>query len=121
MKEVIAIIRPNKISHTKEVLESVGFPSMTAESVLGRGKQKGLGKEVSFALSPEMENVVGDMSYIPKRMITLVVEDKDALLVAGIIMKTNHTGAIGDGRIFVCPVEDCVRVRTGERGVDAIR
>lgn len=121
MKEIIAIIRPNRISATKEVLESVGFPSITAANVLGRGKQKGLGSEVSFALSPEMEKQAGAMDYIPKRMITLVVEDKDALLVSGIIMKTNQTGEIGDGRIFVCPVEDCIRISTGEEGVDAIR
>ncbi len=60
------------------------------------------------------------MKYIPKRLISLVVEDEDVLLVLGAIIKVNRTGEFGDGRIFVCPVEDAVRIRTRERSVAAI-
>ena len=60
------------------------------------------------------------MKYIPKRMISIVVEDADVPLVVGIIMKINRTGKPGDGKIFVLPVEDAIRIRTGEFGVEAI-
>lgn len=123
MKEIIAIIRPNKIGKTKEILNSLGFPSMTAVKVLGRGKQKGLAKEVSFAVNPELiaqSDDISYMKYIPKRLISLVVDDCDVPLVTGVIIKANHTGDFGDGRVFVCPIEDAVRIRTDERGPDAI-
>ena len=60
------------------------------------------------------------MRYVPKRMISLVVPDEDASLVVESIMKVNKTGQIGDGKIFVCPIEEAVRVRTKETGEDAI-
>ena len=82
MKEVIAIIRPNKITRTKEVLDALGFPSMTAKAVFGRGKQKAIIGEVNFAVkNPELAEEEGNMRYIPKRMISLVVPDGDASLV----------------------------------------
>jgi nitrogen regulatory protein PII 2 len=120
MKEIVAIIRPNKMTRTKEVLATLGFPALTAWRVLGRGKQKGLAGEVSFEVGPEVLDQRGGMKYIPKRMISLVVEDEDVLLVVGAIIKVNRTGEIGDGRIFVCPVEDAIRIRTQERSVAAI-
>lgn len=120
MKEVVAIIRPNKISKTKEILASLGFPSMTASKVLGRGKQKGLINEVFFAIDPNLAAQTGGMKYVPKRLISLVIQDEDVSLVVGVIAKANQTGEFGDGRIFVCPVEDAVRVRTRERGEVAI-
>ncbi|WP_027718991.1 P-II family nitrogen regulator [Desulfovirgula thermocuniculi] len=120
MKEVVAIIRPNKMNRTKEVLAALGFPALTACKVLGRGKQKGLAGEVSFPLQPDLVREEGTMRYVPKRLISLVVEDEDVPLVVGAIMKVNRTGAIGDGRIFVCPVEEAIRIRTQERGAAAI-
>ncbi|NYB27690.1 MAG: P-II family nitrogen regulator [Methanobacteriaceae archaeon] len=121
MKEVIAIIRPNKITRTKEVLDALGFPSMTAKAVFGRGKQKAIIGEVNFAVkNPELAEEEGNMRYIPKRMISLVVPDEDASLVVESIMKVNNTGQIGDGKIFVCPVDDALRVRTKETGEEAI-
>jgi len=121
MKEVIAIIRPNKITRTKEVLDALGFPSMTAKAVFGRGKQKAIIGEVNFAVkNPEIAEEEGNMRYIPKRMISLVVPDEDASLVVESIMKVNNTGQIGDGKIFVCPVDDALRVRTKETGEEAI-
>jgi nitrogen regulatory protein PII 2 len=121
MKEVIAIIRPNKIGKTKDVLNSLGFPSMTANRVMGRGKQKAILNEVTFEIKePSLLEEEGSMRYIPKRLISLVVPDEDSSLVVEAIMKVNHTGQIGDGKIFVCPIEDAVRVRTKETGEEAI-
>lgn len=121
MKEIIAIIRPNKITRTKEVLDALGFPSMTANAVFGRGKQKAIIGEVIFDIqNPELTEEEGSMRYIPKRIISLIVPDEDALLVVESIMKVNNTGQIGDGKIFVCPIDDAVRVRTKETGEEAI-
>lgn len=120
MKEIVAIIRPNKMTRTKDVLATLGFPAMTAWRVLGRGKQKGLAGEVTFEVRPDVLNQDRMMKYIPKRMISLVVEDEDVMLVVGAIIKVNRTGEIGDGRIFVCPVDDAVRIRTQERSASAI-
>ncbi|MDH7578591.1 MAG: P-II family nitrogen regulator [Bacillota bacterium] len=120
MKEIIAIIRPNKMTRTREVLAALGFPALTAWRVLGRGKQKGLAGEVSFDVRPEVLKQEGGMKYIPKRLISLVVKDEDVPLVVYAIMKLNRTGQIGDGRIFVCPVDDAVRIRTQERSTTAI-
>ena len=121
MKEIMAIIRPKKVSRTKEVLDSLGFPAMNAIRVMGRGKQKAILNEVSFEISePELLEMEGSMSYIPKRMISLVVPDDDVSLVVEAIMKVNHTGQIGDGKVFVCPIEEAIRVRTKEKGDEAI-
>jgi len=126
MKEVIAVIRPNKVSKTVKALEAVGFPAMTAMRCYGRGKQRGY-LDASLPEDVDVERIVKEgekqgmqMKYIPKRLLSVVVEDADVPLVVGIIMKVNRTGKIGDGRIFVLPVEDAVRVRTGERGAEAI-
>lgn len=120
MKEVYAIIRPNKISATKEALAVLGFPGLTAWKVAGRGKQKGISGEVTFPCNPKDLKSDGSMKYVPKRLIYLAVNDEDLVLVVSVITKINRTGQIGDGRIFVCPVEEVVRVRTGETGRDAI-
>ncbi|MCR4420416.1 MAG: P-II family nitrogen regulator [Clostridia bacterium] len=120
MKEIVAIIRPSKMTATKRVLEALGFPGMTAWKVLGRGKQKGIAGEVTFAVSPELQRQEGGMKYVPKRMVSVVLEDADVPLVVAAVMKVNRTGQIGDGRIFVCPVEEAVRIRTGEKGPAAL-
>jgi nitrogen regulatory protein PII 2 len=121
MKEILAIIRPNKMTKTKEVLETLGSPAMTAIRVMGRGKQKAILNEVSMATKePELLNAEGNMRYIPKRMISVVVPDEDTSLIVEAIMKINHTGQIGDGKIFVCPITDAFRVRTKESGDAAI-
>lgn len=121
MKEIIAIIRPNKMTQTKNVLDTLGFPAMNARRVMGRGKQKAIIGEVSFDLKkPELLEESGTMRYIPKRLISIVLPDEDVSLVVEVIMRVNHTGQIGDGKIFVCPITEAVRVRTNERGETAI-
>ncbi len=126
LREIIAIIRPNKVSKTVKALEAVGFPAMTATRCYGRGKQRGY-LDVRLPEDIDLQKILEEgekrgmqMKYIPKRLLSIVVEKADVPLVVGIIMKVNRTGNIGDGRIFVLPVEDAIRVRTGESGVSAL-
>lgn len=122
MKEIIAIIRPKMVGKTKDALEALGFPSVTAIPVLGRGKQRGLVGEVNVDFRPGILDQVknGGMKYVPKRQISIVVKDVHADLVVDTITKVNQTGQIGDGKIFVCPIEEALRVRTNETGEDAV-
>ncbi len=124
MKEIYAIIRLNKIYNTKKALEEIGFPSITVFNyrVFGRGKQKGIVDEVTFSVSPEVSQLAkqGGMKYIPKRLVYLVVDDKDITGVVDAIIQANQTGHYGDGRIFVCPVEEAIRIRTEEKGAQAL-
>lgn len=122
MKEIIAIIRPRKMGATKEALDGLGFPSMTAAPVLGRGKQRGIAGEINVDIRPEelAKGKYRAMSYIPKRMLSVVVPDEQVDPVVDAIAGINRTGQVGDGRIFVCPVEDALRVRTDEHGDSAI-
>ena len=122
MKEIMAIIRPKKMGPTKAALEKMGFPSLTAESVIGRGKQRGIAGEVNYDFRPELlgQGKSGGMKYIPKRLVTLVVNDDVVDQVVQEIIKVNQTAQIGDGKIFVCPVENVVRVRTNECGEEAL-
>jgi nitrogen regulatory protein PII 2 len=117
MKEVLAIIQMNKMEATKDALDVIGIPSITAYKVYGRGKQRGLQIPHSSELE---ESVKKNMKYIPKRMISIMVEDEFVPAVVAVITKVNRTGNIGDGRIFVCPIDEAVRIRTGERGNEAI-
>jgi nitrogen regulatory protein PII 2 len=125
MKEVIAIIRRHNLQDTKAGLLGIGVPALTMISVEGRGKQKGLpgwNYELDPALTElEEKNLGSSMRFIPKRMISAVVEDNDVPKVVETIIRTNQSGHIGDGKIFVCPVDDAVRVRTGENGERAIK
>jgi Nitrogen regulatory protein PII len=121
MKEIIAVVRPNKIARTRDILADLGFPGMNATKVLGRGKQKGIGNEVGFEVMDDIRLSGMTMKYVPKRLITLVVPDEDVPLVTGVIMKANRTGEHGDGRIYVCPIDEAIRIRTGERGDEVLR
>lgn len=122
MKEIIAIIRPKKMGPTKEALDNIGFPSFTVVSVLGRGKQRGIACEVDVDIRPELlkQGKSRGMKYVPKRLLSVVVKDSDVDAVVRTIIDTNRTEQIGDGRIFVCPVESAMRVRTNEINEDAI-
>jgi nitrogen regulatory protein PII 2 len=126
MKEIIAIIRPKKMEHTKDVLDELGFPSVTAIPVLGRGNQRGIAGELGIDIRPDavaQSRSVGmkDMKYIPKRLLSLIVCDEDVDEIVEAIIKVNQTDQIGDGKIFICPVEDAIRVRTDEQGDSAIK
>lgn len=117
MKEIVAIIRMSKIQKTKNALAGIGYPSMTVAKVLGRGKQKGLYLPQS-EINPEKAE--WKINYTPRRIIFIVVDDKDVDKIVKTIININRTGEIGDGRIFICPVEDAIRIRTDERGTKAL-
>jgi nitrogen regulatory protein PII 2 len=126
MKEVVAIIQLNKMEATKDALEVIGIGSFTAYKASGRGKQKGLQIPHPTPLDERDDRDGRDerdekrMKYIPKRMISVVVEDEFVPAVVAVITKVNRTGNYGDGRIFVSPMEESVRIRTGEKGSVAI-
>lgn len=119
MKEVMAIIRMNMMNVTKRALSEVGIHSMTARKVIGRGKGK-----VDYLLlkgaQEGYEEAINQLSpgpkMIPKRAVTIVVHDSKVELAVKTIIDANQTGAPGDGKIFVLPVFDAIRVRTAESG-----
>lgn len=123
MKEIIAVIRPKKVSATKNALAALGFPGITVSAVLGRGKQRGIAGEISYQVGPEAlaSGINGGMQFIPKRLIYVVVEDDIADSVTQAIVKANQSGQVGDGKIFICPVDEVIRVRTGDFGNAALR
>lgn len=110
MKEVIAIIRPAKARLTKQKLGEKGFWAYTETRVFGRGKQKG----VQYLGNGEGTATFG-IPFLPKRMLALVVNDEDLERAVEIFLEVNKTGEIGDGKIFISPVEDVIRIRTDER------
>ncbi len=119
MKEIIAIIRMNKMNATKQALAEVGLPSMTARKVMGRGKGKVdylLLKGAEEGYEEAINQLGPGPKLIPKRMITLVVPDEMVASAVETIIETNQTQSPGDGKIFIMPVDEAHRVRTGEAG-----
>ena len=112
MKKIEAIIKPFKLDDVKEALNEIGIQGMTVTEVKGYGRQKGH-KEIYRGA----EYVV---DFIPKVKIEIVAASEMAPLLVETIRKAANTGKIGDGKIFVFPVEEVIRVRTGEKGEDAI-
>ncbi|MBF0200318.1 MAG: P-II family nitrogen regulator [Desulfamplus sp.] len=112
MKKIEAIIKPFKLDDVKESLNDIGIQGMTITEVKGYGRQKGH-KEIYRGA----EYVV---DFVPKIKIEIIVDDDRAEEVVTSICKASNTGKIGDGKIFVMPVEEAVRVRTGERGSEAL-
>lgn len=125
MKEIMAIVRRHQVPATKKAFEDAGFPALTIQSVEGRGKQKGIGGWAA-EVDPELNAVAGGLAdeshfnWIPKRLLTVVVQDDQVDEAVQVIIKANQTGHIGDGKIFVCPLKEVIRVRTGETGTDAV-
>ena len=113
MKKIEAIIRPEKLDEVKHALADKGYIGLNIVGVTGRGVQKGIvhGGRGGTEYTVDM---------LPKVKIECVVTDKDAAEVCDIIQKSAWTGNIGDGKIFVIPVEEAIRVRTGERGEVAV-
>ncbi|HXG22764.1 MAG TPA: P-II family nitrogen regulator [Methylomirabilota bacterium] len=112
MKKIEAIIKPFKLDEVKEALSKEGVQGMTVSEVRGFGRQRG-----HTELYRGAEYVV---DFLPKVKIEILVEDEKAGVVADTILNAARTGRIGDGKIFISPVEDAVRIRTGERGEEAI-
>ena len=112
MKRIEAIIRPEKLEAVVAALEAIGHSGMTATDVRGHGRQKGM-RELFRGREYEVR-------FIPKVRIEIVLRDANVEQAVAAIIATSKTGQIGDGKIFVSDVTDAVRVRTGERGEQAI-
>jgi nitrogen regulatory protein P-II 1 len=112
MKKIEAIIKPFKLDDVKEALTEIGVIGMTVMEVRGFGRQKG-----HTELYRGSEYTI---DFLPKVKVELVVADQLVPKVVETIVAAAKTGSIGDGKVFVLPVEEAVRIRTGERGEDAI-
>ncbi len=112
MKKIEAIIRPEKFDGVKEALKGLGYPGMTTTSVEGHGRQRG--KEEQF------RGATFKVEFLPKLKVEIVVLDEQVDRVLNAITRVARTGEIGDGKIFVLPVDNAVRVRTGDEGDNAI-
>ena len=112
MKKIEAIIREEKLEPVRAALEELGYFGMTISEVSGRGKQGGIA----------LQWRVGEyrVEFLPKLKVEVVVMDEDVARALGAMTRNARTGEIGDGKIFVMPVEDAVRIRTGESGADAV-
>lgn len=112
MKKIEAIIKPFKLDEVKDALQEIDVQGITVSEVKGYGRQKG-----HTELYRGAEYVV---DFVPKIKLETVVEDERVEQVIEAIVQTAHTGKIGDGKIFVSPIDDAIRIRTGERDEDAI-
>lgn len=112
MKKIEAIIKPFKLDEVKEALNEIGIQGMTVSEVKGFGRQKG-----HTELYRGAEYVV---DFIPKIKLEIIIGDDIVAKVVETIEQAAKTGRIGDGKIFITPVEEVVRIRTGEKGQDAI-
>ena len=137
--EITAVIRRDKVAPTMRALESIGLGSMTISTVSGRGLQGGnVMTDIDREIPAEYESVSRIMSHltpasfalahsltrpvfwIPKRMLTMVIPSSMKDEVVDLIMSVNRTGWMGDGKIFVSPLEESLRIRTGERNMESI-
>ena len=112
MKQITAIIKPFKLEEVRESLAEVGVSGLTVTEVKGFGRQKG-----HTELYRGAEYVV---DFLPKVKLEVIVRDEQVAEVIDAIEKAARTGRIGDGKIFVVPVEEVIRIRTGERGGNAV-
>ncbi|BDZ58681.1 nitrogen regulatory protein P-II family [Barrientosiimonas humi] len=112
MKLVTAIIKPFKLDEVKEALEAYGIAGMTVSEASGYGRQRGH--------SEVYRGAEYDVDLVPKVRLEVIVDDMDASSVVDVIVKASQTGRIGDGKVWTVPVEDVVRVRTGEHGASAL-
>ena len=112
MKKIEAIIKPFKLEDVKEALSEIGIQGMTVTEVKGFGRQKG---HTEIYRGSEYT-----VDFLPKVKIEIVVDDSQASEVVDTVVKTANTGKIGDGKVFVSSVEEAVRIRTGERGNEAV-
>lgn len=112
MKKVEAIVKPFKLEDIKEALSEIGIQGMTVTEVKGFGRQKG---HTEIYRGSEYT-----VDFLPKVKLEIVVDDEQVEGVIDKIVSTANTGKIGDGKVFVSPIEEAVRIRTGEKGPDAV-
>ena len=112
MKKIEAIIRPERLGIVRKALEELGYPGMTISEVKGHGRQKGL--------IQQWRGQEYRVDFLPKLKIEIVVIDEHATKTLNAIVRSARTGEMGDGKIFVLPIESAVRIRTGDEGKNAI-
>ena len=112
MKLIKAIVKPFKLEEVKDALAEIGIEGMTVSEVKGFGRQKG---HTEIYRGSEYT-----VDFLPKSMIEVAVTDDQADKVVDKIIESANTGKIGDGKVFVLPVEDAIRIRTGDRGDEAV-
>ncbi len=112
MKLVTAVIKPFKLDDVKEALKAAGVVGITVSEVRGFGRQGGH--------SETYRGSEYKIDFVPKVMLEIIIEDEDVTRVVDALVASAVTGEIGDGKVWVTPVEDLVRIRTGERGADAV-
>jgi nitrogen regulatory protein P-II 1 len=112
MKKIEAIVKPFRLEEVKEALTKIGIQGMTVSEVRGFGRQRGH--------TEVYRGAEYTIDFVPKSKIELIVIDEMVTQVVETIERTAKTGKVGDGKIFVSPVEEVIRIRTGERGRDAI-
>ncbi|XVX19203.1 P-II family nitrogen regulator [Actinomycetota bacterium] len=112
MKLITAIIKPHQLESVKTALETFGLAGMTVSEASGYGRQKGH--------SEVYRGAEYTVDFVPKLRVEVLVDDEDVRSAVDVIVKSAQTGRIGDGKVWVVPVEDVVRVRTGERGSTAL-
>ena len=112
MKKIEAIIKPFKLEEVKNALHSTGIQGMTITEVKGFGRQKGV--------TEVYRGAEYHIPFIPKIKLEIVVDSDVVEKIVKVIQETAQTGEIGDGKIFVLPVEETIRIRTGEKGTSAI-
>jgi nitrogen regulatory protein P-II 1 len=112
MKLIVAVLKPFKLDEVKDALKTMGVQGMTLTEAQGFGRQRGH-TEVYRGAEYEVD-------FVPKLRVEVLVDDSEADAVVDTIVRTAATGKIGDGKVWVVPVDSVVRVRTGERGADAL-
>ncbi len=144
MKEIIAIIRTERVEPTKDALEFLDVKGITFVSVIGRGRQGGtiqapdpegtIRRDVGVYIM-QQRGLISDtddpkyhvpvqkeieLGFLPKKMLMIVVNDDEVPMIVDTLTQINRSLLQGDGKIFVCPIDNAVRIRTGERGVKAL-
>ena len=112
MKKIEAIIKPFKLDTVKDALSKVGIRGLTASEVRGFGRQKGH--------TETYRGAEYQVDFVPKVKLEILVADEQVDVVVATIQEAAGTGQIGDGKVFILPADDVVRIRTGERGPDAL-
>ncbi len=112
MMKLEVLLREEKVTEVVGLLERLGYPGVTIYAVEGRGAQGGLVEQ--------FRGRAYEIPFLPKIKLEVVVRDEDCAKVAEAIMQTVRTGEIGDGKIFLSPVQEAIRIRTGERGESAL-
>lgn len=112
MKKIEAVIRAEKLEEVTSVLETLGYPGMMITHIEGHGRQKGI--------TEQFRGREYKVNFLPKIKIEIIAKDSDVDKITGTISKIARTGEIGDGKIFIYPVEQVLRIRTGEKGDIAV-